>query len=111
MNRELLLVLGLVYLMSDTVSSLSCYSCYNCNLFEPASQARDCAPQEKYCVKVELLTGEVNRLCATEEKCKQDVKEPTANCCTEDKCNSSPRPSSPPPLLLSLLLLTLYSRR
>merc|ERR1740128_1533137 len=71
----------------------------------------DCAPQEKYCVKVELLTGEVNRLCATEEKCKQDVKEPTANCCTEDKCNSSPRPSSPPPLLLSLLLLTLYSRR
>ena len=89
----------------------TCFICYNCLNYEAASQAKTCdEPEEQFCwvkfiiisclptllffKKEELETGEVNRLCATQDKCDSATSNPHTSCCPEDKCNSSSQSSS-----------------
>ena len=101
---------------STTPPPRTCYICYNCKTFEPASQARQCdGPDEQFCwvgiriltiaaadqyfmlvQKEELETGEVNRLCATQEKCDSATSSPLSTCCSGDRCNTSSTYSSLP---------------
>ena len=46
--------------------------------------------------KEELETGEVNRLCATQEKCDSATSSPLSTCCSGDRCNTSSTYSSLP---------------
>ena len=101
---------------STTPSPRTCYICYNCKTFEAASQARQCdEPDEQFCwvriiiltiaaadqyfmlvKKEELETGEVNRLCATQEKCDSAPSNTVSTCCSGDRCNTSSTYSSLP---------------
>merc|ERR1719317_805620 len=82
---------------STTPPPRTCYICYNCKTFEPASQARQCdGPDEQFCWKEELETGEVNRLCATQEKCDSATSSSLSTCCSGDRCNTSSTYSSLP---------------
>ncbi|XP_023322735.1 uncharacterized protein LOC111697089 [Eurytemora carolleeae] len=100
----LLLLLGVV----GKSSSLTCYYCYNCLVFEPASQAKACSPLETKCIKIDLPTGNVNRLCATEETCDKgtgDKNSADMSCCSTDNCNFAPRANIPIALLFLLVVL------
>ena len=43
-------VVQLVLQLVAPAASLSCYSCYNCLIYEEASQAKTCQPQETRCI-------------------------------------------------------------
>ena len=106
---------------------MTCYICYNCKTFEAASQARQCdEPGEQFCwviifimtitathtyfvlvKKEELETGEVNRLCATKEKCDSAISSTTSTCCSGDRCNTSSTYSSLPNMMWGMVMLVL----
>eukprot|EP00088_Acartia_fossae_P011685 TRINITY_DN15951_c0_g1_i1.p1 TRINITY_DN15951_c0_g1~~TRINITY_DN15951_c0_g1_i1.p1 ORF type:complete len:115 (+),score=24.67 TRINITY_DN15951_c0_g1_i1:205-549(+) len=79
----------LLVLLSSPAAPLSCYSCYDCITYEVASQLKECKPEEKLCIKIEKLTGGVDRLCATEQQCNAGTPERNATCCSQDGCNSA----------------------
>jgi len=82
----------LVFNMFVPAASLVCYSCYDCKTFEAVSQSKECGPEENHCIKKITLTGDVNRLCATEEQCNSGTLDRNAlnsTCCAVDRCNSA----------------------
>eukprot|EP00090_Calanus_glacialis_P001219 TRINITY_DN10847_c0_g1_i2.p1 TRINITY_DN10847_c0_g1~~TRINITY_DN10847_c0_g1_i2.p1 ORF type:complete len:134 (-),score=41.47 TRINITY_DN10847_c0_g1_i2:65-466(-) len=102
MWSSIFLLISLLLPFSSTATSTpspprTCFICYNCLNYEAASQAKQCdEPEEQFCWKEELETGEVNRLCATQDKCDSATSNPHTSCCPEDKCNSSSQSSSWP---------------
>lgn len=92
---------------TSPVLPITCYNCYNCITFE-SLQSRQCAADEKYCLKELLETGQVNRLCATEQKCNTVAGNDKYSCCTSDRCNGGNLVTTPFAAPTTLILLLLF---
>ena len=57
--------------------------------------------------KEELETGDVNRLCATKEKCESAISSTRSTCCSGERCNNSPSYSSLSAMALGVVVLML----
>ncbi|KAL7647701.1 UNVERIFIED_CONTAM: hypothetical protein RMT77_001310 [Armadillidium vulgare] len=84
-----LILIGLIL----TTNALKCYICNNCNKFE-LSQSRQCDVHSAYCMKLDMITGQIQRRCATHDLCSNPeknvkTKHKKVNCCNTDNCNSS----------------------
>merc|ERR1712021_91991 len=67
-----------------------CFVCYSCSRAETSQSILCQGEGENQCMKVHVITGQVDRRCSTELEC-QSEKNSTVNtnvlCCNTDNCN------------------------
>ncbi|XP_076040074.1 uncharacterized protein LOC143024785 [Oratosquilla oratoria] len=88
----LVAVVAVVAVMMGRAEAMKCYTCNNCIKYE-LSQSQTCKAEDEVCMKLDMESGQVQRMCGTEEMCHNSEKLRTqylgVSCCSEDNCNAA----------------------
>eukprot|EP00096_Caligus_rogercresseyi_P003207 TRINITY_DN15884_c0_g1_i1.p1 TRINITY_DN15884_c0_g1~~TRINITY_DN15884_c0_g1_i1.p1 ORF type:complete len:129 (+),score=19.19 TRINITY_DN15884_c0_g1_i1:200-586(+) len=109
-SKVALILLAVLCLCCSPGESIDCLFCKSCSRIIEETFTVTCEQEFTKCLKAELISGEIERVCATEDSCSLEGKKAAYEnvyCCDEDNCNGGSMTA--PGILLGLPILALVT--